>query len=273
MRRRKIRGCGLPFNGVCKQGKILLSKHGTTVNLSSNASGSMIGAIIAFALTLHSSGSRVPDSVYIIFIIFQCCSITFAVLLCPMDKLVRPDGTKIAKFDHISVRESLSGLVKVLKDWRILIMLPTFFSAEAFMVLQSSLNAYAYNLRTRSLNNILINVIQFPFAFGLAYLVLDNERLGSRKRRGLIAVLFDTIWITGTYIAQTIWLSSWKFDKTVAGPNIDYTDNSYPGALIIYLCYGAQYGIFQNTVLWVLGSLSNDPFILGNYSGLFVSGE
>jgi hypothetical protein len=233
----------------------------------------MIGAIVAFGLNLYSTGSGVPVSVYIIFIIIQCCSVGFAALLCQPDRLIRPDGTKIAKFDYVPIKHSLNSLIKVLEDRRILIMLPAFFSVEAFVVLQSSLNAYTYNLRTRSLNNILVNVIQFPFAFGLAYLVLDNERLGSRKRRGLIAVSFDAIWITGTYIAQTVWLASWKFDRAAAGPNIDWKDDSYPGALIIYLCYGAQYGIFQNTVLWILGSLSNDPSILGNYSGLFVSGE
>jgi hypothetical protein len=245
----------------------------TAANHLSNACGSMIGAIVAFGFNLHSPGFGVPVSVYIVFIVIQCCSVGFAALLCPPDKLVRPDGTKVAKFDHISVKASLNSLIKVLKDWRILIMLPAFFSVEAFVVLQSSLNAYAYNLRTRSLNNVLINLIQFPFSLGLAYLVLDNERLGSRKRRGLIAVSFDAVWITGTYIAQTIWLSSWKFDKTVAGPNIDWKDDAYPGALIIYLCYGAQYGIFQITVLWILGALSNDPLILGNCSGLFVAGK
>jgi hypothetical protein len=240
---------------------------------SSNACGSMIGAIVAFGFNLHSNGLGVPVSVYIVFIIIQSCSVGFAALLCPPDKLIRPEGTKVANFDQISIKHSLKGLIKVLQDWRILILLPAFFSVEAFVVFQSSLNAYAYNLRTRSLNNILINIIQFPFAFGLAYLILDNERLGSRKRRGLIAVSFNAVWITGTYIAQTIWLSNWKFDRAVTGPNIDWTDDAYPGALIIYLCYGAQYGIFQNTVLWILGSMSNDPFILGNYSGLFESGK
>jgi hypothetical protein len=40
---------------------------------------------------------------------------------------------------------------------------------------------------------------------------------------------------------------------------------------IIYLCYGAQYGMFQNTVLWLLGSLTNQPSRAGHMVGLFVS--
>jgi hypothetical protein len=239
----------------------------------SNACGAMIGAIVAFGLNLHTESLGVPNSVYIIFIVIQSCSVGLAALMCPTDQLIRPDGTKVVKFDHVPIKESLKGLLNVIKVRRILLMLPTFLSVEAFVVLQSSMNAYAYNLRTRSLNNILTNIIQFPFSLALAYFVLDNERLGTRKRRGLIAVSLDAVWTTGSYITQTVWLSSWKFNRKVPGPSIDWTDNAYPGAIIIYLCYGAQSGNFQNTVLWILGSLSNDPVIIGNYSGLYVAGK
>lgn len=64
---------------------------------------------------------------------------------------------------------------------------------------------------------------------------MDNERLGSRRKRGMIAVAFDAIWVTGTYIAQTAWLASLKFDRSVTGPGIGLSDSSYKGAVIIYV--------------------------------------
>jgi hypothetical protein len=230
----------------------------------------MVGGFVAFGINLHSTGGGVPHSVYIIFIIIQCCSVAFASMLLPASAIRRKDGTALAKFEPNTIKQSLGGLITVIMDWRVMLLIPAFFSAEVFLVLQSSLNAYAYNLRTRSLNNVLTNIFQIPFTFFVGY-ILDSKKLGSRKTRGLTAVTFVAVWVTGTYIAQTIWLSSWNFDRSIAGPAIDWTDSSYPGAVIIYLCYGAQYGMFQNTILWILGTLTNQPARLGHMVGLFVS--
>lgn len=185
--------------------------------------------------------------------------------------LIRSDGSKVADFPFISLRKSILGLGSLLQDWKTMLVLPACFTAEIFVVLQSSLNAYAYNLRTRSLNIVLTNIVQIAFAIGVGY-VLDHEKLGSRRRRGLWAIAFDAIWVTGTYIAQTIWLSSWNFDRKIPGPAIDWTDSAYPGAVIIYLAYGAQNGFFQGTILWLLGTMTNQPERLVHMGGLCTAG-
>ena len=248
------------------------SQKGTwrAIQWSCNASGATIGGLVALGINLHTTSESVPHSVYIIFIVLQICSIGFAALMLPPKSLLRSDGTALAEFKPATITQSLSGLGSLFKDWRIILMLPTFYAGEVFLVLQSSINAYAYNLRTRSLNNVLTNIVQIPFTLLIGHL-LDNPTLGSRRQRGMIVVVIDAIFITGTYIAQTIWLASWKFDRNIPGPAIDWTDSSYPGAVIIYLCYGAQYGMFQNTVLWLLGSLTNQPSKTGHMVGLFVS--
>lgn len=151
-------------------------------------------------------------------------------------------------------------------------MLPTFITPEMFFPFQASMNAYAFNLRTRTLNSLLNNLIQIPTTFLMGY-ILDSERFGSRKRRAFIGISIDAIWITGTYIAQTIWLSKWKFNRAIGGPEIDVHDAAYGGAVIIYMLYAAQYGIFQNVVLWILGTLTNDPHKTAAMGGLFVGGK
>lgn len=188
------------------------------------------------------------------------------------DKLIRPDGTHLAKFKPIPLKENLKEQFALLKDYRILILIPCFIAPEMFFPLSSSMNAYTYNLRTRTLNSMLGNAIQIPATFAMGW-ILDSEKLGTRKRRGLIAIAVDCVIITGTYIAQTIWLSSWKFDRSVPGPNIDCTDAAYPGAVVIYLLYVMQYGIFQNVVIWTFGSLSNDPRKLGQLAGIYVGSK
>ncbi|UNI18402.1 hypothetical protein JDV02_004673 [Purpureocillium takamizusanense] len=101
--------------------------------------------------------------------------------------------------------------VELFRDWRILILMPTFFVPEMFLPFQSSMNAYAFNLRTRTLNSLLNNLIQIPITLFMG-LLLDSSRIKSRKKRTLLGITFEAIWITAAYIAQSIWLASWSFD-------------------------------------------------------------
>ncbi|RFU31056.1 hypothetical protein B7463_g5272, partial [Scytalidium lignicola] len=239
------------------------------IQWSSNIGGATVGGCVALGINWNATTLGVPDSVYIIFIVLQCASLGFAMLLLPPKDLVRPDGTHIADFEKVSIKKSLSYTTKLFTDWRILLMLPTFFAPEMFFPLQSSINAYAFSLRTRSLNAVLGSFIQIPTSVAMGY-ILDNEKFGRRKTRAFIGIAIDAIWITGAYIAQTVWLASWKFDRSVEGPSIDVSDAAYPGAIIIYLFYATQYGIFQNLVIWLFGTLTNDPPRQSAMGGLFV---
>ncbi|KAK0264500.1 hypothetical protein LTS09_001979 [Friedmanniomyces endolithicus] len=240
-----------------------------SIQWSANVSGSAIGAAVALGISWNSQLEGVPHSVYIVFIILQCLSTGFALLVRHPETLRRCDGTALATFDPMSLPDVLKITGGLLVDWRILMLVPCMFAPEMFFPFQASMNAYAFNLRTRVLNSMLNNLIQIPAALFLGW-ILDNERLGSRKRRAFIGITFDACWIISTYIAQTVWLASWRFDRSVPGPMIDCTDPAYAGAIVIYMLYAAQYGIFQNMVIYVLGTLTNEPRKTAAIGGLFV---
>ncbi|CAH0023108.1 unnamed protein product [Clonostachys rhizophaga] len=275
-----VSGCWLGFSGGClwTTASFIANVYASesekgafrAIQWTGNSVGATVGAGIALAINFNAQTPSTPQSVYIIFIVLQCASASFALLMIDPNKLIRPDGTPVAVFRPTTLKESIVALGSMFKDWRLILMLPAFFTPEAFIVLQSSLNAYAFNLRTRSLNNVLSYACQIPVALFVGYVLLDNKRLGSRRRRGLLTIGFDAIWITGTYIALTLWLHSWGFDRSIPGPNIDITDAAWPGAVAIYVLYGSQYGIFQNTVLWVLGSMSNEPKLMAHLGGVMV---
>lgn len=235
-----------------------------------NVSGSALGASIALGISWNSKTLGVPHSVYIVFIVLQCLSMGLAFLLLSPDKLRRSDGTALASFESISLGQSLKLTLSLFKDWRVVAMIIPCFTAEMFFPFQASMNAYAFNLRTRTLNSLLNNLIQIPVTMLVGY-ILDSEGLGSRKKRALMGVTFDAVWITGTYIAQTAWLSSWNFDRSVPGPMIDCTEHAYIGAVVIYMMYAAQYGVFQNVVLYILTSLTNEPRKTSALAGFFVA--
>lgn len=240
------------------------------IQWTSNITGSAIGASVALGLSWNATSLSVPHSVYITFIIIQCLSVSMAFLLLPPDQLRRSDGTALASFEKITLWESLKMTGRLFKDWRIVLMIPTFFIPEMFFPFQSSMNAYAFNLRTRTLNCLLNNLIQIPTTMIMG-LLLDSPKIKSRKKRAILGITFDAVWITAAYIAQTIWLASWKFDRKIAGPSIDCTDPAYAGAIVIYMVYAAQYGMFQNVVVYVMGTLTNDPYMSASIAGLFVA--
>jgi hypothetical protein len=216
-----------------------------------------------------ATDENVPRSVYLVFIIIQLCSSVFALLLISPENVIRSNGTHLAKFHHQPLMREIRDLGTTWADWRVIALMPLMFLPEVSLVISGSLNAYAFNLRTRSLNSVLITSCQIPLVVGMGWL-LDSESLGRRQTRALIAVALITVWITGVEMAQTIWLNSWKFDRSITGPEIDLYDSAYPGVVIIYLIYGGQYSIFQNVVLWILGSLSNNPHRSALYRGIFV---
>jgi len=243
-----------------------------SIQWSINVAGSAIGAAVALGISWNSNRGSVPHSVYIVFIVLQCCSIGLTLFVLPPQRLRREDGTALATFDYMPLLDILKITGLLLTDWRILMLLPCMFVPEMFFPFQASLNAYAFNLRTRVLNSLLNNLIQIPTSLFLGY-ILDNENIGSRRKRAFIGITFDTVWIVGTYIAQTVWLASWKFDRSVPGPMIDCTDSAYAGAVVIYMLYAAQYGIFQNMVIYILGTLTNEPRKSAAMGGLCVGGK
>ncbi|OAL35292.1 hypothetical protein AYO20_05343 [Fonsecaea nubica] len=211
-----------------------------------NMLGAAIGASVGLGITWDSIVLGVPKSVYITFVILQC---------------------SIASFGHVRFRDSIRVMGKLLCEWRTLLLLPVMFSPEFFFPFQANINAYAFNLRTRNLNTLLNTLFQFPVTAIHTWII--DRCAKSRRRRLFVGVTVNCVWVTGAYIAQSIWLNSWDFNWKIPGPEIDCTDKAYRGAVVVYLFYAAQYGMFQSLVLYVLGSFTNDPVKTAAYGGMY----
>ncbi|KIW84617.1 hypothetical protein Z517_00005 [Fonsecaea pedrosoi CBS 271.37] len=215
--------------------------------------GASIGASVGPCITWDSIVLGVLKSVYITFVILQSCSPFFALLVQLHQKLRRTDRTAIASFGHVHFRDSIRVMGRLLCEWRTLLLLPVMFSPELFFPFQANINAYTFNLRTRNLNILLNTLFQFPVT-------------------AMHTITVNCAWITGAYIAQAIWLNSWNFNWKIPGPEIDCTDKADRGAMMVYLSYAAQYGMFQSLVLYVLGSFTYDP-VKAAACGVLYTGE
>lgn len=206
--------------------------------------GSTIAALVALGINIHSArqDAGVPTPVYIVFVIIQVLAMAMALLLLVRpSKVVRTDGTNIAIFQPPTLKNEMVGVLNMLKDFRFMMLLPAIFVAEMALALQSSLNGYYFNLRTRSLNNVMFNFIQIPASLGTTF-ILDNPRFfGQRKTRALIGISVMSAITLGICAAEAAWLAQHHINRSDAGPSTDWTDSQFAGAFVIYIIYGTVY--------------------------------
>lgn len=102
------------------------------------------------------------------------------------------------------------------------------------------INAWYFNLRTRSLNNVCIQLISIPVPLLLAGL-MDTSYIKSRRMRGYVGVAVMGIITLGTCAASIVWI--YKNDITREVLLVDWTDERFAAAFTIYLFNGIVYGV------------------------------
>ncbi|KAG0649923.1 hypothetical protein D0Z07_4073 [Hyphodiscus hymeniophilus] len=241
-----------------------------TQQWSLSSVGGTIGALIAFAVNVHQTDtSGVSSAVYIVFIVIMCSAIvaTAFLIVDPRD-VVRDDGRHIAIFKKPTVATEIKGVLSVATDPKIIILLPAMFAAEMCLAPVSSINGYYFNLRTRSLNNLLFNFIMIPAPLCFSY-VMDTPRLGSRRNRGFAAVSILGAITIGALVGLLGWIITENVDRHNTPPGVDWSDSGFAGGFILYVLFGIVDSCFQIIVQWVLASLSNDPVLCARYAGTF----
>ncbi|KIW29497.1 uncharacterized protein PV07_05310 [Cladophialophora immunda] len=233
--------------------------------------GGTIGSLIAFGVNFHQTESTgVSNAVYTVFIVIMCMAIVIAlVFIISPRKVVRDDGTHIAIFTQPRVMDEIKGLIMWFTDFKILALIPGIFVAEMNLALLSSINGYYFNLRTRSLNNVMFQFIMMPCPLLLAY-VMDTSYIKSRRTRGMIgAVIVGTICLA-TNAGLAAWITKNDVNRqTHTPPGVDWSDSGFGAGFVLYLLSGIIYATYQIVVQWTLGAMSNDPVQCSRLAGLF----
>lgn len=182
-------------------------------------------------------------------------------------EIVRQDGTRLAEFEATDFRTEVMGCLKLLTDWRILLLIIPMFATEMSLALVPTLSAFALNLRSRSLINVLFWVVQIPstLIFGA---ILDNKKF-RRRTRGLIALSVAFFIIVGAWAIVVAVQVKYDLKRTNESPVWDWTDGSFGLFLAMTLLFGIAYAIDQMAVMWILSAFSNEPRLLARYGGFF----
>lgn len=214
--------------------------------------GAVIGGLVPLAQNIHSKADKVSDGTYIAFIILMAIGFVLAGFLCDPKLIQRSDGSRVILMKHPTWKTELKGLFHILfTDWYITLLFPMFFASNWFYTYHfQDVNLPMFNIRTRSLNNVLYYSAQIVGAliFGFA---LDTPRL-SRTTRAKMAVILLFV------LTMVIWGGGYAFQRTYSRASttapdfvtIDWTDSRYIGPMFLYMFYGAFDSVWQTTSYW-----------------------
>jgi hypothetical protein len=197
-------------------------------------------------------------------------ALTLALL--PADKVIRADGSQVSLHKFSNWKREVIEVLKLFKDWRMLILIPLFAGSNWFYTYQFNVyNSPGYmSIRARSLNNLLYWLFQIIGA-GLFGWFLDSARLGSRKQRALYGntitlVIIVSLWVGAVIIQQRFTRESVKAPDFV---HVDVFDPGYPGLLIEYALFGLIDSMYQGFIYWLMGTMTNDTERAARYGGFY----
>ncbi|KAK4942367.1 hypothetical protein LTR10_017814 [Elasticomyces elasticus] len=241
-----------------------------TIQWAMTAFGGTVGSLIAFGINVNATDSSgVSTPVYAVFVTIMCLSIVIAFFcIVKPEDVVRDDGTHLAVFHATDARTEIKGILELFTDPKILLLLPGIFVAEVALAIMSSINGYFYNLRTRSLNNVMFEFVMIPFPLALAW-IMDTKFVKKRRSRGLLGCTIIGVVTIGTYSSMAAFIHIYDIDRNATPPEVDWTDGRFAWGFILYLLCGIIYAGFQICGQWVLGALTNEPAKCARYAGLY----
>ncbi|KAI5829032.1 MFS general substrate transporter [Schizophyllum commune Tattone D] len=230
--------------------------------------GGIVGAAVSLGANYNSRAGAVNNSTYITFLVLTSIGVLIPLLMVDPRSMVRSDGSRLANPRHPSWKNEFYGLyITVKTDPMILMLFPMFFVSNWFYTWQfNDYNAAIFNIRARSLNNLVYWVAQVIGSVSIGIL-LDQHRLPRRLRAFAgWSILFCMIFVVH------IWAYFYQRTYTrEVRPSYDIYDSKYVGYILCYVFMGIFDAMWQTTTYWLIGAMSNDAAKLAHFAGFYKS--
>ncbi|KAH9848983.1 MFS general substrate transporter [Lenzites betulinus] len=231
--------------------------------------GSFIGSIIALAINIESGKlSAVSTSTYIAFLVIIFVGVASSFLVLPPNRVIRSDGT-IVKLEATSKpHEEVVGMLRLLKDWRMMALVPMFFASNYFYAYQGAINANIFDGPTRALNATLEGAGAIVGALMIGYFCLDLKWF-HRRTRGYLGLAVVTVLVIIVWSVALAWQVTFTRADVSDTNRINYHDANYKGKGALFFFYYFSDACYQALAYWIMSAMSNDPFTLARYAGLY----
>lgn len=230
--------------------------------------GAVVGGLIPVAQNnSNKAAASVNTATYIATTVLMIVSVFVPLALAPPHKIIRSDGTRVVVRPAESIPKELANMVYSLKkDPMFLLFLPFGLGCLFYAPFQANdFNGYFFNVRTRSINGLIYGIAEF---IGCSTIALLDWNIVPRRTRAIAG------WSVVLLMVLVVNICGY-FPTANSNRAIPYTpplDTSSPLAttyITLYFFYGFQDGVFQAFAFWIIGALSNDPYILSTYSALY----
>ncbi|KAJ7534139.1 hypothetical protein O6H91_13G081400 [Diphasiastrum complanatum] len=230
--------------------------------------GGVLGGLIPFVLNNDSVAQSVSNGTYVGLMVMMAVGTLIALLLVPVDKVIRDDGSRITSTQYSNALIEGWATLKLFRNPKLLLLFPVCLASNFFYTYQfNNVNGLLFNIRSRSLNNIFYWTAQIIGSIGLGYL-LDHGSPNRRQRGfmglGLVALLTIVVYAGG--LANQLQYSRQHLPKP-----LDFMDSglAYAGPALLYISFGVLDSMFQTLCYWTVASLSSEPESLSRYSGFY----
>jgi hypothetical protein len=230
--------------------------------------GAVVGSLVPLGENIHSSGNvSVGIGTYIPFCILMFMGACLALLLCNAKDVIRSDGTRVVLMKNPSWQSEFIGLWETIQfEPYVILLFPMFWSSNWFYTYQqNSVNGIHFTTRTKALNSLLYYFAQIIGALVIGKLLdLEQFKRSTRAKANLVGLFVLTM---------VVWGGGFAYQKTYErGQTIEATDWSTPGyvgPMFLYMFYGLYDAIWQASVYWYMGALSNSGRRTANYVGFY----
>ncbi|KAI0391191.1 putative MFS transporter [Xylariaceae sp. FL0594] len=223
--------------------------------------GGGIGSLVSFGLNYRSKSGTVTDSTYIALMVIMVFGYFLGLFICSPRRIRLAQLHAAVETEKTSVKGSVMMAVRTITKWRVLCMIPLFFSANVFYSYQQNeVNGKTFNIRTRSLNGALYWIAQMLGGLIIG-LILDMPFLFTLKRSTRARIGWLVLFVTG----MAIWgggyaFQLWANERLARGlkQDIDYLQGDLSaGPIVLYIFYGGYDALWQGFAYWLIGTESN----------------
>ncbi|EXJ84578.1 hypothetical protein A1O3_05248 [Capronia epimyces CBS 606.96] len=233
--------------------------------------GTVVGSAIPVGQNWNAgvgNKSTVSDGTYIGLFILMITGACVALLLYPMTKMVREDGTRVTLPAQLTWLEQLRASWQVLKDHKyIMWMWPYAWAINYYSIYQNNrYNSPVFTVRGRALNTLMSGIAQIFSAWVM--LIMTDKLPLNRRHRAYVGLAFVWLLVNGVNIGGYFAMVETKFGLKESQKLDVYTPGYGPKAFL-YVMYGFMDGCYNTFGLWFIGALSNDRRELSVYFSMF----
>ncbi|KAG0210043.1 hypothetical protein BGX28_009720 [Mortierella sp. GBA30] len=246
--------------------------------------GGVLGNVIPLGIQWNDekAGGASTGS-YIGYMVVMTIGALISVLLLPTSKVIRKDGSHVVKIKYSSPISELKSVFALFKDWRMLALVPMFFSSNWIYTYQfTAVNAFNFSTRSRFMNSTMYWLAQIIAS--IFYGAFLDRAQWSRQTRARYGLILLTVVLAGTWIGGIIFQTTFgprsavKDQDTgewVKNPadfhSIDLVHNTseYIGPFFLYFFYGVADAMYQGYSYWLMGALTNDTNQAARFAGFY----